>query len=134
MEITRRELAVLAAGACAGCGILEQREPRVKQPVDCGPAEAFASDGIYDKFRHQGFFLVRHGATLAAISSDCTHRDCPLRVTDGAFSCRCHGSKFSDTGALLRGPAQRPLPHFATSKDEQGHLVVHVLTVKFDEE
>ncbi|MGB0972566.1 MAG: ubiquinol-cytochrome c reductase iron-sulfur subunit [Mycobacterium sp.] len=45
-----------------------------------------------------------------AFSAVCTHTGCLLNeVADGTINCPCHGSKFSLDGAVLNGPAQRPL-------------------------
>jgi Rieske Fe-S protein len=50
--------------------------------------------------------------TLHAFSSICTHQSCPVGApANGAIVCPCHGSKFNaDTGAVVNGPATRPLP------------------------
>lgn len=65
---------------------------------------------------------------LAAVSSICTHRGCPILTgspewgttdqpmynpTTRVITCPCHGSQFNvQTGALVGGPAQFPLPIF----------------------
>jgi Rieske Fe-S protein len=50
--------------------------------------------------------------TIHAFSATCTHQGCTVSsVSGGAILCPCHGSKFdASTGAVLRGPATRPLP------------------------
>jgi Rieske Fe-S protein len=46
-----------------------------------------------------------------AFSAVCTHQGCTVGVADGTLACPCHGSMFNpDTGAVLQGPAGRPLP------------------------
>jgi nitrite reductase/ring-hydroxylating ferredoxin subunit len=47
---------------------------------------------------------------VAAYSAACTHQQCAV-VPDGArLTCPCHGSAFDvSTGAVLNGPAVRPL-------------------------
>lgn len=52
------------------------------------------------------------GGTIHAFSATCTHQGCTVSsVAGGAILCPCHGSKFdASTGAVLRGPATRPLP------------------------
>lgn len=45
-----------------------------------------------------------------AFSAVCTHSGCLINaVADGTINCPCHGSKFSLDGAVVRGPAARPL-------------------------
>lgn len=45
-----------------------------------------------------------------AFSAVCTHTGCLIdSVGDGTINCPCHGSKFSLDGAVLNGPATRPL-------------------------
>ena len=139
MDVTRREFVVLAAAACAGCqgsgGGDNASAPRVTKVIDAGPASLYQADGVYPRFRHQGVFLVRRDGALLALSSDCTHRDCPLRAaSDGGFSCKCHGSLFDQEGHVLRGPAVRALPQFPTSVSEDGHLLIQVTRIHFDEE
>lgn len=45
-------------------------------------------------------------------SGICTHEGCPLtQVVNDEGICNCHGSRFdANNGAVLRGPATRPLP------------------------
>ena len=40
--------------------------------IDAGPLTNYASDGLYEAFRDLGFFVVRKGAKLIALSSYCT--------------------------------------------------------------
>ncbi len=50
---------------------------------------------------------------LYAFDDTCTHQGCSLAMGDLAgttVTCACHGSQFDiTTGAVLRGPAQRPV-------------------------
>jgi nitrite reductase/ring-hydroxylating ferredoxin subunit len=49
---------------------------------------------------------------LYAFDDNCTHTGCSLargRLQGTTVTCGCHGSQFDvTTGAVLRGPAQRP--------------------------
>ena len=53
------------------------------------------------------------GGQLHAFDDTCTHRACSLAkgTLDGTtVTCPCHGSQFDVTsGAVIRGPAQRPV-------------------------
>jgi len=56
--------------------------------VDAGPAENYGAEGVYQNFRSQGFFLIRKGGTLFAVSAICTHRKCKLTAEpDHSFYC-----------------------------------------------
>lgn len=50
---------------------------------------------------------------LYAFDDTCTHQGCSLangRLDGTTVTCACHGSQFDVTsGAVLRGPAQRPV-------------------------
>ena len=47
-----------------------------------------------------------------AFSAVCTHMGCIVNsVSNGTIDCPCHGSQYNiSTGAVLAGPAPRPLP------------------------
>jgi Rieske Fe-S protein len=64
-----------------------------------------------------GTFLVsRTGATSAtALTAVCTHEGCTITDFSGSqFICPCHGSTFTNTGAVTKGPANRSLQQFNT--------------------
>jgi Rieske Fe-S protein len=139
MEINRRDFVLLTVAACAGCGgqggNAGDSGPPITRVIDAGPLSLYTADGVYDRLRHRGFFIVVENGNLTALSSDCTHRDCPLRaLPDHTFSCRCHGSRFNEQGKVLRGPATRSLPLFPTTANADRHLIVEVTRLKFDEE
>jgi Rieske Fe-S protein len=95
--------------------------------INAGAVGQYAADGLYDKFRDQGFFLVRKGQKLFAISSSCTHRRCKLTAeTNHSISCTCHGSKFDPNGKVTSGPARRDLPVLPSFTNEAGELCVRV--------
>lgn len=65
--------------------------------------------------------LVRTTPTqVLAISNICTHAGCTVAYdrTNRVLNCPCHGSQFSLTGAVLRGPAQDSLQRYTTQLDE----------------
>jgi len=132
MQISRRSLIVLA-GAAVACGCSSETAPspermvtRATGPVDAGPASSFAAPGVYRQFSDRfGFYIVRQGDDLYAISSICTHRECKVNAVEGGFKCRCHGSTFTLEGHVTRGPARRDLPRWSIERDQRDHLIVH---------
>lgn len=138
MSQTRREfvaasLTVLAGACSSGCspstrGGADGSESGLRPPggpVDVGPASEYAQDGVYAGFRDRGFFLVRRGGQLLAISSICTHRACKINSQkDGSFLCPCHGAKFDAQGHVTHGPARRDLPRLVISEEANGHLLI----------
>jgi len=125
-RMDRREFLLLAAAAVAapkaGVGVLA-----ADRLIDAGPLSGYASDGVYDRFRDQGFFVIRSGAKLIALSAYCTHRKCKLRAeSDHSFYCSCHGSTFDPNGRVTKGPAKRDLAALPTTTSPKGHLLVKV--------
>lgn len=108
--------------------------------VNVGKVANFVVNGppvdISDKFapnapkRMVTRFADAPGGTpqLSAVSSICIHLGCPILTgspewatagkpiyhpTTKVITCPCHGSQFNvQTGAVVRGPAQFPLPTF----------------------
>jgi Rieske Fe-S protein len=130
--MNRRQFLVLTAVAVAGtgCNTVEDggsSTVRKERVVNAGPVGDYAADGVYGRFRNEGFFVVRKGERLFALSAFCTHRKCKLIAEpDRSFYCKCHGSTFDPTGHVTEGPARRDLPVLPASVDENGQLLVRV--------
>jgi Rieske Fe-S protein len=75
--------------------------------------------------------VTRLTATEAVcVSRVCTHEGCTVNLpeTSGAtLNCPCHGSRFSNGGQVVNGPASRPL--FAFPTRIQGNEVVVTTSV-----
>jgi cytochrome b6-f complex iron-sulfur subunit len=53
--------------------------------------------------------------TFAAVTAVCTHEACTINGVSGSiYVCPCHGSQFSATGGVVKGPAAQPLRQFTT--------------------
>ncbi len=125
----RRAFLFLSATFAAGCittpGGADFSATGNQQVINAGPAAQYLADGVYARFRNRGFFIVRHGADLFALSAICTHRKCKLDAQpDQTFYCPCHGSTFDPNGKVTTGPARRALPVFTVSTSEKGELLV----------
>jgi cytochrome b6-f complex iron-sulfur subunit len=64
--------------------------------------------------------LVRSSTTaVQAVSNICTHAGCGVRYdhVNKILTCPCHGSRYALSGAVLQGPATRPLAKYQTQLD-----------------
>ena len=123
--MNRRQFLILAAAAAP---VANPKSVSAIGPadrlIDAGPLSKYASDGLYEGFRDLGFFIIRKGDKLVALSSTCTHRKCTLKAErNHTFYCKCHGSTFDPGGKVTEGPATRDLPVLATIT-EKGRLMV----------
>jgi cytochrome b6-f complex iron-sulfur subunit len=128
MNVNRREFIVLSAAVAAGCAV---NVPMGLRPasIDAGPASDFAADGVYSQFRQQGFFVVRRGSDLSAISSICTHLRCKVVAqADDSFHCPCHGSNYDPDGKVSHGPAIYNLAVLPSSVNSDGHLIINAVS------
>lgn len=128
--VNRREFLSRAA-ATAGIGTLlaacgDGQINGVTQPVDYSGGPLVVAVASFPGLATVGeivkvgpFQAVKRTAANAfdAFDMTCTHAAC-ITVTNGTqFNCPCHGSRFSATGAVLRGPAASPLAQIPTSYD-----------------
>ena len=61
--------------------------------------------------------LVAHPGvdTFSAVTAICTHEGCDVtKYQNGTYVCPCHGSEYSTSGAVTKGPATRSLSSFPT--------------------
>lgn len=130
MRLNRRSFLFLGAAFAAGCaapGGASLPAAGRERVVNAGPASQYLADGVYARHRDLGFFIVRRGAKLVAMSAICTHRKCKLDAEpDKTFYCPCHGSTFDADGKVTEGPARRDLPVFTVSTNEKGELLVKI--------
>jgi nitrite reductase/ring-hydroxylating ferredoxin subunit len=79
-----------------------------------GHIRRFTLDGV-------GVSVANVGGRLYAFDDTCTHQGCSLADGDldgVVVTCACHGSEFDvTTGAVLRGPAERPVRSRVVSID-----------------
>jgi Rieske Fe-S protein len=115
--------------AATGCESTMANQPAAGVPktVNIGVAKNYVADGVYTRYRNAGFFVVRQGEKLFAVSSYCTHRKCKLSAeADRSFYCPCHGSTFNPKGQVTKGPARLDLPIYSVTPNEHGELLVQM--------
>ena len=136
---TRREfLSDVAAGALgiAGLGSMVVTYQYLSPNVLFEPPTTFRA-GIPDLFPQdsvtilpeQQVYIVRTDSGFYAVSAVCTHLGCITQWKPelNQIACPCHGSKFTQDGTKIEGPAPRPLPHFAITLTADGQLQVDKL-------
>jgi cytochrome b6-f complex iron-sulfur subunit len=91
-----------------------------------GPPDAYEEGKVVDRFKDNGFWVVRNGGIIYALSTTCTHLGCTPNWLEGdrKFKCPCHGSGFYITGVNFEGPAPRPLERWAVSLADDGQVLV----------
>jgi Rieske Fe-S protein len=68
--------------------------------------------------------LVRMGeSSYAALSPTCTHLGCTVRKEPSFFRCPCHGSTYTLEGAVVRGPAEKPLRRYNVEMNNQQIII-----------
>jgi cytochrome b6-f complex iron-sulfur subunit len=116
------KVVTLVAGAslAAGCGDGQLGPPATNDPGTPLPGGNSLVVTIADHAELQtigrpvkvanDLAIVRTSTSgFAALSMVCTHQGCSTSIVGSNFDCPCHGSRFSGTGAVVRGPAESPL-------------------------
>jgi len=138
---TRREfLSEAAAGALgiAGLGSMVVTYQFLSPNVLFEPPTTFraGSPDLYALnsvtfLQDQLVYIVRTDRGFFAVSAVCTHLGCITQWKPelDEIACPCHGSKFTQDGTKIEGPAPRPLPHFSISLTADGELQVDKLNI-----
>ena len=69
------------------------------------------------------FVMTLGDDRFAVLSPICTHRGCTVGAQGEHLVCPCHGSTYDRSGAVLRGPAERPLRRYA-ARSSGGYLEI----------
>jgi nitrite reductase/ring-hydroxylating ferredoxin subunit len=71
-----------------------------------------------------GIVLTRTSAGITALRVNCTHQGFPVGRVGAVLECELHGSRFNpETGAVINGPAARPLTRYDASETNGGIYV-----------
>ena len=133
-KISRRDFlglsamaACVAAWAMTGIGLLKFPMPGLLPDISgkfkIGHPEDFPV-GTTKIFSEKNVIVFRDEKGLFAISLVCTHLGCIVSKLSQGFACPCHGSKYDENGAVVKGPAPRALDWFEINQLPGGKLVV----------
>lgn len=70
-------------------------------------------------------YLRKSEQGYSALLMLCTHKGCDVKAAGAILHCPCHGSEFSQSGAVLKGPATDPLVQFPVRTDDR-HIYVQI--------
>ena len=116
-------------GACASIAVRQVQPlngrlelPLIQYPELAGP------DGAL-RLRVPGdetpiYVLATASQGFAALSPLCTHLGCTVDIQGSVLVCPCHGSTYSREGAVVRGPAERPLRRYRATVGSDRVLVI----------
>ena len=90
---------------------------RVTLPDSLAPGDPWVAPG-------RPVVLVRDAEGVYAVSRVCTHLGCVVQPSPSGFDCPCHGSRFAADGAVLKGPAPKPLAWLSVRALGGGSYVV----------
>lgn len=110
-------IGVVAVAGCSGSGSSPSRPGRASSRAKADQQVAQLSNipvgtAVSAELDGEPIIVARPTAdTAAAFSAVCTHMVCTVRPAGKELHCPCHGSKYNAfTGAVINGPAPRPLP------------------------
>lgn len=110
--------ALIALGRFLG---FAQAEPPVTFTLD--RPEAYPTGALIPVAGGRAF-IGRDARGLYAVSATCTHLGCLVQNRNEGFECPCHASRFDANGAVVQGPASRPLARAALALDGEGRVVL----------
>ena len=130
---TRRRFIKQAAGislTCSGMGMLSTLGGCVstryvsfiqsgnsllvnKQEVGEDKFVLLSSDGLEAPI----YLLKTENDKYQAIYLLCTHKFCDVKPAGAILACPCHGSEFTQSGKVLKGPAESDLATFPVTSD-----------------
>ena len=75
-------------------------------------------------FGQKKIAVIRMNKEIYALDLTCTHLGCTVNTTANGFVCPCHGSMFTTSGDVVKGPANRPLKRLAVREKGDDVLIV----------
>jgi cytochrome b6-f complex iron-sulfur subunit len=116
----------LSASGCAGVSYIVPRpRPDGALALDAGSLGVEGAAFVQAPGMERPIYVHRDGTAITAVLASCTHRGCQPEAVADRLVCPCHGSEFTPAGAVLQGPAERPLERYEIT-EEGGELIVWV--------
>lgn len=103
-----------------------ETEPPSKTTFDLGPAANYPI-GSRSPVPDVPAVLIHDQNGFSALSLVCTHLGCTVEPKDNGFTCPCHGSRYDESGQVLRGPAQQALKRLRVEVNSNGNLILYTV-------
>lgn len=114
--------AVIAGEAAAM--IAHSSKTSIARAVNAGsPAAYFPNSLTYIETAQA--WLGRDSLGFYALDAHCTHLGCLIQHDSEKFTCPCHGSAFQENGAVINGPAVRPLRYLLVELNDENQLLIN---------
>lgn len=94
-----------------------------------GKPDDYAPGSVTFVPEHKIFVIRGTDGAFRALTATCPHLRCVVRWVDAerAYECPCHGSRFSESGRVVAGPAPRALDWYEITLATDGRLYVNTL-------
>ena len=102
-----------------------QDEPTRQTEFDLGLAEKYPI-GSQTILPEAQAVLMHNTDGFLALSMICPHLGCLVEPHPDDFTCPCHGSHFTQKGAVKVGPASNSLQRLDIEQTSDGRLVLHL--------
>ncbi|MCH7400358.1 ubiquinol-cytochrome c reductase iron-sulfur subunit [Belliella kenyensis] len=85
--------------------------------IDLSQVPSLSNEGGWILITSARMLVINVGSGFNSLTSVCTHSNCDRNwsLNNNQFVCSCHGSRFTTSGAVVTGPATRPLQSFSNS-------------------
>jgi len=114
------------AGVILGLTFIRQfshKKVGSRRRIKVGRLSDFPVD-TYTFIEEAQIYIYRDHESVQAVSAICTHLGCTILRTMDGFECPCHGSCYTDEGAVISGPAPRALAWYKVEKAPDGMILV----------
>ena len=133
METSRRTfLGTLLAAFLAGAGLLLRAGAAAAKKVaidlsKLSGLEEVGGSAVVSIKKKKILFIRTSEDRIAALKPECTHQKCAVQYKKkwGEIRCSCHGSRFTTSGKVQSGPADKDLKSYPT-KIEDGKVIVTI--------
>ena len=114
----------LSLASCAGAPYVVPRMGPGRLVVGLGELGPEGQAFVQGPGMERPVYVRRLGSgELVAVLASCTHQGCQPEPVGDRLACPCHGSEFAFDGAVLQGPAERPLTRYPVSIEGEDVIV-----------